>query len=105
MVERALASSLPASSCTPEQAVEPSGAVIGIGLNVNLDGDNFPTELRAMATSIQIERDGMLVDRSALARDLIQRLDYWYNTSRSQGSGRSTTAGAPAANTSGVSSA
>ncbi len=40
-----------------------------------------------MATSIQIECDGMLVDRSALARDLIRRLDYWYDTSRSQGAG------------------
>jgi BirA family transcriptional regulator, biotin operon repressor / biotin---[acetyl-CoA-carboxylase] ligase len=87
LVERALASSLPDSLCSPVQSVEPSGAVIGIGLNVNLDGDNFPPELRAMATSIQIECDGMLVDRSALARDLIRRLDYWYDTSRSQGSG------------------
>ena len=87
LVERALATSLPASSCPPEQALEPSGAVIGIGLNVNLDGDTFPPDLRGLATSIWIEREGAPVDRSALTRDLIRRLDYWYDTSRSQGAG------------------
>jgi BirA family biotin operon repressor/biotin-[acetyl-CoA-carboxylase] ligase len=61
------------------------GVVIGIGLNVNVDREAFPPELRAQATSLQIERDGEPVDRSELARDLIRRLDAWYDASRSHG--------------------
>jgi BirA family biotin operon repressor/biotin-[acetyl-CoA-carboxylase] ligase len=59
-------------------------AVIGIGLNVNLNADAFPTDLLARATSIQIERGGP-VDRSEVARDLIRRLDHWYRAVRSVG--------------------
>jgi len=87
LVKRALAPSLPASSCPLEPALEPGGVVIGVGLNVNLDPDTFPPELRGLATSIQIEGEGTSVDRSALTRDLIRRLDYWYDTSRSRGAG------------------
>jgi len=85
LVERALASNPTTASFPPEKTFETSGAVIGIGLNVNIDGDTFPPDLRGLATSIWIEREGAPVDRSALTRDLIRRLDYWYDTSRSQG--------------------
>ena len=61
------------------------GVVIGIGLNVNLDRDAFPSDLRARATSLRIERDGTTVDRSEVARDLIRRLDHWYDASLSFG--------------------
>ena len=61
------------------------GAVIGIGLNVNLSGDAFPVDLSALATSLAIERGGEPVDRSEVARDLIGRLDHWYRASRSGG--------------------
>ncbi len=53
--------------------------MIGIGLNANLPRDGFPPELAPGATSLQIEREGAPVDRSELARDLIRRLDYWYD--------------------------
>lgn len=72
----------PAPGCTSESA---HGVVIGIGLNVNLDHDAFPTELRSQATSMQIERGGMTLDRSEVARDLIRRLDHWYEASLSFG--------------------
>ncbi len=55
-----------------------SAAVLGIGLNVNLKRDDFPEDLRDRATSIQIERSGEPDDRSEIARDLIRRLDWWY---------------------------
>jgi len=58
------------------------GVVIGIGLNVNLDREDFPAELRTCATSLRIECGGALLDRSAVARELIRRLDSWYETSR-----------------------
>ncbi len=61
------------------------GAVIGIGLNVNLNRDAFPPELAAGATSMQIEAGGESFDRSEVARDLIRRLDHWYDASRSRG--------------------
>jgi BirA family biotin operon repressor/biotin-[acetyl-CoA-carboxylase] ligase len=59
-------------------------AVIGIGLNVNLDQADLPAELRDRATSIRIEC-GVPADRSEIARDLIRRLDYWYQAVRSLG--------------------
>ena len=61
------------------------GAVIGIGLNANLAREDFPSELESLATSLQIERRGAAVDRSELARDLIRRLDFWYDLSRRGG--------------------
>lgn len=51
-----------------------AGAVLGIGLNVNLPPADFPEEVRASATSLQVLR-GSPLDRSAIARDLIRRLD------------------------------
>lgn len=69
------------SSSSPPAGEPGWGAVIGIGLNVNLGQDCLPPELRERATSIQIERSGLLADRSELARDLIRRLDQWYDAS------------------------
>jgi BirA family transcriptional regulator, biotin operon repressor / biotin---[acetyl-CoA-carboxylase] ligase len=78
LVERARAPRRTTSSTT---AVAGWGAVIGIGLNVNITEDRFPPELAACATSVQIERSGAVVDRSQVARDLIRRLDHWYDQS------------------------
>jgi BirA family transcriptional regulator, biotin operon repressor / biotin---[acetyl-CoA-carboxylase] ligase len=77
----------------PPDTTSPSGelglaqwsAVIGIGLNVNLNRDAFPPELAAGATSMQIEAGGESFDRSEVARDMIRRLDHWYDASRSRG--------------------
>jgi BirA family biotin operon repressor/biotin-[acetyl-CoA-carboxylase] ligase len=86
LVERAWASGLPGYGLPPALACEPGcGVIVGIGVNVNLERDAFPLELGARATSIQIERSGVAADRSLLARDLIGRLDHWYDTSRSRG--------------------
>jgi BirA family biotin operon repressor/biotin-[acetyl-CoA-carboxylase] ligase len=59
--------------------------VIGIGLNVNLDRDALPADLHDRASSIRIERGGGPVDRSEVARDLIRRLDDWYEAVLSLG--------------------
>jgi BirA family biotin operon repressor/biotin-[acetyl-CoA-carboxylase] ligase len=86
LVERALAPRRPSSgspSCAP--AAAEWGAVIGIGLNVNLNRDAFPPELTSIATSLEIEGCGTPIDRSEVARDLIRRLDHWYQASRSDG--------------------
>jgi BirA family transcriptional regulator, biotin operon repressor / biotin---[acetyl-CoA-carboxylase] ligase len=84
LVERSLAPN-PVPSSTRGASKPAWGAVIGIGLNANVPHEDFPPELAACATSIQIERGGARVDRSELARDLIRRLDYWYDWSRADG--------------------
>jgi BirA family biotin operon repressor/biotin-[acetyl-CoA-carboxylase] ligase len=84
LVERALAPNQVLTS--PRHTSEPAwGAVIGVGLNANLPREDFPPELAALATSLQIERGGDRVDRSELARDLIRRLDHWYDLVRASG--------------------
>jgi len=54
----------------------PSYAVIGIGLNVNLDPATFP-EICATATSLSSET-GRVLSRAVVLRELLTRLDYWY---------------------------
>ena len=84
LVERTLAPSPVIAS--PRSASKPDwGTVIGIGLNANVPQEDFPPELAVRATSLQIERGGARVDRSELARDLIRRLDHWYDLSSSDG--------------------
>jgi BirA family biotin operon repressor/biotin-[acetyl-CoA-carboxylase] ligase len=63
-----------------------AGAVVGIGLNANLDLEDFPDALRETATSLRI-LVGSNVDRSELARALIRAIDRHYDTSRRSGSG------------------
>ena len=60
-------------------------AIIGIGVNVNLPQAAFPPELREVATSLQAIT-GRPIDRSELARRLIQRLDSHYGEAVSRNS-------------------
>ena len=53
--------------------------MVGVGLNVNLGVDDLDPELRAKATSLRILSGGASFDRSELVRDLIRRLDRWYD--------------------------
>jgi BirA family biotin operon repressor/biotin-[acetyl-CoA-carboxylase] ligase len=62
------------------------GAVIGIGLNANVQPAAFPPELAEGTTSLCIIA-GRPIDRSELARALIQRLDAWYVLGRTAGPG------------------
>jgi len=85
LVERILGPAMPA---TPEGAKPERrpGVVIGIGLNGNMDREDFAPELRPSACSLSILQDGP-VDRSEVARDLIRRLDRWYGLVLRQGVG------------------
>ncbi len=47
--------------------------VIGIGLNVNLDREDFPSELQSTATSLKIET-GKVVDRTALVCIILEEI-------------------------------
>lgn len=51
--------------------------VLGIGINVNMDPEQFPEELREQATSVKAEL-GRAVDRNALARAVLEALDGLY---------------------------
>ncbi len=62
------------------------GTVIGIGLNVNLDGDDFPEGLRESATSLR-RLLGRPLDRSEVVRDLLRRLDHGFDRSIAHGPG------------------
>jgi BirA family biotin operon repressor/biotin-[acetyl-CoA-carboxylase] ligase len=52
--------------------------VLGIGVNVNLDGSDFPLELRPHATALSLEC-GHQLDRGALAAGVLRELDYDYD--------------------------
>lgn len=54
-----------------------SAFVLGIGLNVNVEGPAFPPELRDLATSLAIETGGP-VNRIDVARAVLASLDRWY---------------------------
>jgi BirA family transcriptional regulator, biotin operon repressor / biotin---[acetyl-CoA-carboxylase] ligase len=51
--------------------------ILGIGIDVNLDADEFPAELKKSATSLKIEMGGM-VSRAELAVAILRELDHDY---------------------------
>jgi BirA family biotin operon repressor/biotin-[acetyl-CoA-carboxylase] ligase len=52
--------------------------IIGIGLNVNIAEDEFPDDIRPLATSLLMET-GKKWDRGTLSTSLLQSLDHWYD--------------------------
>jgi len=53
-------------------------AILGIGIDVNLETNEFPAALRKTATSIRIE-SGQMVDRAGLAVAILRELDRDYD--------------------------
>ena len=51
--------------------------ILGIGVDVNLDADEFPAELRKIATSLKIEA-GETISRAELAVEILRELDLDY---------------------------
>ncbi len=62
-------------------------AILGIGVNVNTPAEEFPEELREIATSLRIA-GGAPLDRIALAEDLLLRLEAEIERLRQHGFGR-----------------
>jgi BirA family biotin operon repressor/biotin-[acetyl-CoA-carboxylase] ligase len=58
--------------------------VAGIGLNVNISRDEFPPEIRDIATSLQIA-SGRPVSRVPLLRALLESFEKWYGCWLEQG--------------------
>ena len=59
-------------------------AVLGIGVNVNTREEDFPAELRSIATSLRIA-SGTAQDRGAFAGELLQRLETGIDGLRREG--------------------
>ena len=51
--------------------------ILGIGVDVNQDADEFPAELRKIATSLKIEA-GVEIPRAELATEILRELDFDY---------------------------
>jgi BirA family biotin operon repressor/biotin-[acetyl-CoA-carboxylase] ligase len=56
-----------------------ASVVVGIGMNVNVRAEGFPTELREQATSMAIEA-GQPFDRAAVLAALLSELEIRYET-------------------------
>lgn len=70
-----------------ESSVEGTGiafAVVGIGINLNVDPMDFPEAFRALATSLAGEL-GRPVDRAAFARRLFEQLEAVFDTHAQSG--------------------
>lgn len=52
--------------------------ILGIGIDVNIAGDEFPEELRRVATSLK-ELTGESLDRNEVIASLLQALEDWYD--------------------------
>lgn len=59
-------------------------AVIGIGINVNTKTEDFPPEVRTVATSIRNEK-GKTVPRTFLIAEILNELDCWYRVVSQKG--------------------
>lgn len=55
--------------------------ILGIGIDVNLDATELPTDLKRIATSLKIE-NGEAISRPELAATLLRELDFDYNRVR-----------------------
>ncbi|MEW8971636.1 MAG: biotin--[acetyl-CoA-carboxylase] ligase [Mesobacillus sp.] len=51
--------------------------IIGIGINVNTDIEDFPEEIRPFASSLAIE-SGKMIDREKLIRSILEKLEKLY---------------------------
>lgn len=83
-----LASGRKVSGILTECCLTPEGEVdyiiVGIGLNVNNEADDFPNELKDMASSLNIEV-GYKLDRINIIRAISERMEYWVNIWCTQG--------------------
>jgi len=51
--------------------------ILGIGVNLNMDGKMFSKEIRGVATSLKREM-GQTISRKAFLQSLLEELESWY---------------------------
>lgn len=59
-------------------------AILGIGINVNVDIDSFPDAVRETATSIKIET-GASCSRTEIIVEILNEIDRWYRILKEMG--------------------
>ncbi len=59
-------------------------AIIGIGINVNIEERDFPDDIRAIAASVRAET-GAYYRRSDVIIMILKEFEYWYKTLQGQG--------------------
>ncbi len=59
-------------------------AVVGIGINVNVDPADFPEEIKGTATSIRGET-GRRFSRSGIIIRILKEIEYWFRVLKSEG--------------------
>lgn len=52
--------------------------IVGIGVNVNQQTDDFPKELSNVATSLSVEAGGKVFQRSDIIVSILERYEHWY---------------------------
>jgi len=68
-------------------------AVIGVGININLDAEDMPDEIKETATSIKIEQKSRRANgqnssdfsRTLVAIEILKEIDRWYNVLLNKG--------------------
>ena len=58
--------------------------ILGMGVNLNVDSESFPREIRSLATSLKRET-GEAVSRKAFFTSLLENLEKWYDTFLEEG--------------------
>jgi BirA family biotin operon repressor/biotin-[acetyl-CoA-carboxylase] ligase len=58
--------------------------ILGIGVNLNMNGKTFPREIRALATSLKKEM-GQTISRKAFVQSLLEELERWYGIFMKEG--------------------
>jgi BirA family biotin operon repressor/biotin-[acetyl-CoA-carboxylase] ligase len=61
-------------------------AVVGIGINVNIEVDAFPDDIKKTATSVKNET-GMPYSRKTIIIEVLNEIDHWYRTLKEMGKG------------------
>jgi BirA family biotin operon repressor/biotin-[acetyl-CoA-carboxylase] ligase len=61
-----------------------NAAIIGIGLNVNIEAAEFPDEIRALATSLKAE-SGRHFSRSGIIVRILREMEYWFHILKTDG--------------------
>ena len=59
--------------------------ILGIGINLNVDENMFPREIRSLATSLKRET-GQTISRKAFLQTLLEELERWYEIFLKKGS-------------------
>ena len=61
-----------------------NAAIIGIGLNVNIGAEEFPDEIRTLATSFKAET-GKDFSRSGIIVRILREMEYWFYVFKTDG--------------------